>query len=183
MSRALVLGGTGLVGRAIALRLALGGWRVDVTGRDVANMPNELAAADVSFVRADSREASEVAAALGAGADLLVDCVCYTAEDARRLLPFARNATATVMISSKAVYVDGAGNHSNSEVPPRFAGPIRETQPGRAERRGLRLARRLRREQGRGRTGATRQRTAGVCAAGVEDSRARRGPAARVGVR
>jgi len=129
MSRALVLGGTGLVGRAIALRLALCGWRVDVTGRDVANMPNELADADVSFVRADSREALEVAAAFGAGADLLVDCVCYTAEDARRLLPFARSATATVMISSKAVYVDGAGNHSNSEVPPRFAGPIRETQP------------------------------------------------------
>jgi nucleoside-diphosphate-sugar epimerase len=129
MSRALVLGGTGLVGRAIALRLARGGWRVDVTGRDSANTPNELTAADVSFVRADSRDASDVAVAFGAGADLLVDCVCYTAEDARRLLPFARNATATVMISSKAVYVDGAGNHSNSEVPPRFAGPIRETQP------------------------------------------------------
>ena len=129
MNRALVLGGTGLVGRAIALRLARGGWRVDVTGRDFANTPDELTAADVSFVHADSRDASEVAAAFGAGADLLVDCVCYTAEDARRLLLFARNATATVMISSKAVYVDSAGNHSNSEVPPRFAGPIRETQP------------------------------------------------------
>jgi nucleoside-diphosphate-sugar epimerase len=129
MSRALVLGGTGLVGRAIALRLARGGWRVDVTGRDSANMPRELTAADVSFVRADSRDASDVAAAFGAGADLLVDCVCYAADDARRLLPYARNATATVMISSKAVYVDGAGNHSNSAVPPRFAGPIREAQP------------------------------------------------------
>ena len=91
-------------------------------------MPSELTAADVSFVRADSRDVSDLAAAFGDGADLLVDCVCYTAEDARRLLPLARNATATVMISSKAVYVDGVGNHSNSEVPPRFAGPIRETQ-------------------------------------------------------
>jgi nucleoside-diphosphate-sugar epimerase len=129
MSRAVVLGGTGLVGRAVALRLARGGWRVDVTGRNVLNMPNELVAADVSFVRADSRDASEVAAAFGAGADLLVDCVCYTADDARRLLPFARNAASTVMFSSKAVYVDGASNHSNSEVPPHFPGPIRETQP------------------------------------------------------
>jgi nucleoside-diphosphate-sugar epimerase len=53
----------------------------------------------------------------------------YTAEDARRLLPFAHAATSTVMISSKAVYVDAAGNHSNSDDPPRYDGPIRETQP------------------------------------------------------
>jgi nucleoside-diphosphate-sugar epimerase len=53
----------------------------------------------------------------------------YTAEDARRLLPFARAVTSTVMISSKAVYVDAAGNHSNSDEPPRYDGPIRETQP------------------------------------------------------
>ena len=33
------------------------------------------------------------------------------------------------MISSKAVYVDAAGNHSNSDDPPRYDGPIRETQP------------------------------------------------------
>jgi nucleoside-diphosphate-sugar epimerase len=126
--RAVVLGGTGLVGRAVALRLVREGWRVDVTGRDPANMPDELAAAGVAFVRAESREAAQVAAAFGAGADLLVDCVAYTADDARRLLPFARNATSTVMISSKAVYADTAGNHSNSDVAPRFDGPITEAQ-------------------------------------------------------
>jgi nucleoside-diphosphate-sugar epimerase len=128
MRRAVVLGGTGLVGRAIALRLAREGWRVDVTGRDVANLPDELAAAGVTFLRAESRDASQVAAAFGAGADLLVDCVLYTADDARRLLPFARSATSTVMISSKAVYADAAGNHSNSDIAPRFDGPIKETQ-------------------------------------------------------
>jgi nucleoside-diphosphate-sugar epimerase len=128
MSRALILGGTGLVGRAIALRLARHGWSVDVTGRDVAKMPRDLKEAGVSFVRADSRETAELAAAFGSGADLLVDCVCYTAGHAHGLLPFARNASSTVMISTKAVYADAAGNHSNSEVAPRFAGPIRETQ-------------------------------------------------------
>jgi nucleoside-diphosphate-sugar epimerase len=129
MRRALILGGTGLVGRAIALRLVHAGWRVDVTGRDAANMPDDLSAAGVSFIRAESRDASQVAEAFGSGADLLVDCVAYTADDARRLLPFARNSTSTVMISSKAVYADAAGNHSNSDAPPRFDGPIRETQP------------------------------------------------------
>ena len=33
------------------------------------------------------------------------------------------------MISSKAVYVDRDGNHSNSATKPRFDGPISETQP------------------------------------------------------
>jgi nucleoside-diphosphate-sugar epimerase len=60
---------------------------------------------------------------------LLVDCICYTAEDATRLLPLLRAATSIVMISSKAVYADAAGNHSNSPTAPRFEGPIRETQP------------------------------------------------------
>ena len=129
MPRALVLGGTGLVGRAIALRLAQAGWRVDVTGRDAANMPDDLRALGVDFIRTDSHDAPQVATAFGGGADLLVDCVMYTAEDARRLLPFAHAATSTVMISSKAVYVDAAGNHSNSDDPPRYDGPIRETQP------------------------------------------------------
>ncbi len=132
--RALVLGGTGLVGRAIALRLARSGWHVDVTGRQVSNMPVELAGAGVSFVRADSRDAAELQSAFGTGADLLVDCVTYTADDARRILPLAGDAASTVMISSKAVYVDAAGNHSNSDVAPRYDGPIRETQPTLAPR-------------------------------------------------
>ena len=33
------------------------------------------------------------------------------------------------MISSKAVYIDAHGRHSNSDEPPHFAGPIREDQP------------------------------------------------------
>ena len=44
-------------------------------------------------------------------------------------MPLAREAASTVLISSKAVYVDAAGNHSNSDTAPCFDGPIRETQP------------------------------------------------------
>jgi nucleoside-diphosphate-sugar epimerase len=33
------------------------------------------------------------------------------------------------MISTKAVYIDDEGNHSNSDDAPYFAGPIRESQP------------------------------------------------------
>ena len=76
------------------------------------------------FERGDQ---AQLAAAFAAGADLLVDCVCFTAEDAARLLPLARDAGSTVMISSKAVYVDRDGNHSNSNTKPHFDGPISET--------------------------------------------------------
>ena len=78
---------------------------------------------------AERGEPAQLAAAFADGADLLVDCVCFTAEDAARVLPLAREADSTVMISSKAVYVDGDGNHSNSETKPHFVGPVRETQP------------------------------------------------------
>jgi nucleoside-diphosphate-sugar epimerase len=129
MPRALIIGGTGLVGRAAAARLLDSGWQVDVTGRDPAKMPADLIAAGGRFFAADRADAARLAAILGGGADLLVDCVCYTAADATALLPLARNANSTVMISSKAVYIDAAGHHNNSEVPPRFDGPIAETQP------------------------------------------------------
>jgi len=80
----------------------------------------------VPFERGDQ---AQLAAAFADGADLLVDCVCFTAEDAARLLPLAREADSTVMISSKAVYIDRDGNHSNSATKPRFDGPISEKQP------------------------------------------------------
>ena len=156
MPRAVVLGGTGLVGRAIAQRLSALGWRVDVTGRDPANMPAELADAGVTFVRAESRDPAQVAAAFGGGADLLVDCICFTAKHAQRLLPLARNAASTVMISSKAVYVDAAGNHSNSDVEPRFDGPIRRDAADHGSRRTSPTAR------GRA-TARTRSRPSGCC--------------------
>ena len=130
MPRALILGGTGLVGRATARRLLAAGWDVDVTGRDPAHLP----AGGGRFVPADRGDGSALAAALGEGADLLVDCIAYTAADARLLLPLLPHVSSTVLISSKAVYVDAAGNHSNSDVAPDFGGPIPETQPTMAPR-------------------------------------------------
>jgi len=124
-----VLGGTGLVGRAISRRLAAAGWAVEVVGRDPAHFPVDLAESGARFVAADRSDARALATAFGGGADLLVDCVCFTRSDAEILLPLAANAASTVMISSKAVYVDAAGRHSNSDEPPRYDGPIRETQP------------------------------------------------------
>ena len=128
MPRAFVIGGTGATGRAVALRLLRAGWQVDVTGRERTHMPAAIADLGGTFVEAQRADARRLSGALGEGADLLVDCVCYTGVDAESLVSLARRSVSTVMISSKAVYVDGSGRHSNSPVAPRFAGPIRESQ-------------------------------------------------------
>ena len=129
MPRALIIGGAGLVGRAAARRLLGSGWQVDVTGRNPRRMPADLAAGGARFHSADRTDTRALAAVLGAGADLIVDCIAYTADDARALLPIVPNATSTVVISSKAVYADEHGNHSNSDTPPKFAAPISEACP------------------------------------------------------
>lgn len=129
MPRALIIGGTGLIGRATARRLLASGWHVDLTGRDPAHLPAEIAAAGGVFVAADRADPEQLLTAFGGGADLLIDCICYTAADATRLLPLVHDAGSTVMISSKAVYVDDSGHHSNSETAPHFEGPIGEAQP------------------------------------------------------
>jgi len=100
MPRALIVGGTGLIGRATARRLLAAGWQVDLTGRNPAHLPAEIAAAGGRFVAADRDDSRQLLAAFGDGADLLVDCICYTAVDATRLLPLVREADSTVMISS-----------------------------------------------------------------------------------
>ena len=125
MPRALVLGGTGQVGAAVSRRLLAAGWDVDLTGRNRPRVDIE----EARFLRSDRSDPDDLRDAIGDGTDLLVDNVCYTAEQARLLLPFLDHVGSTVMLSSKAVYVDALGNHSNSDVRPDFGGPIRETQP------------------------------------------------------
>jgi nucleoside-diphosphate-sugar epimerase len=127
--RALILGGTGAIGRAVAWRLLPSDWQVDLAARRPGRMPAELAEAGARFLPVERDDPAALGKALGSGADLLVDCVCFTAAQASALLPLARAAGSTVLVSSKAVYVDAAGNHSNSDEPPCYDGPIRESQP------------------------------------------------------
>jgi nucleoside-diphosphate-sugar epimerase len=142
VGQAVIIGGTGAIGRATARRLLAAGWSVDLMGRNPARMPRDIAAAGGRFIAAGRAGGGPVQAgggrraggrrleaAFGDGADLLVDCACYTAQDAAGLLPLARGAASTVLISSKAVYADAAGHHSNSRVKPCFTGPVREDQP------------------------------------------------------
>lgn len=127
--RAVILGGTGMLGGAVARRLAGAGWDVTVTGRSPEHVPEGLGTGRARFVRAADHEAPALAGAVGDGCELLVDCACYTARDATALLALARRCASTVVLSSKAVYVDAMGRHANSPEHPRFDGPVTEDQP------------------------------------------------------
>lgn len=127
MSRALILGGTGAIGRATALRLLRDGWDVEVTGRVSQHFSPDVSQLGGRFLLSDRHDATHLKSAFRGDVDLLVDCACYSALDAEQLLPFARDAASTVMMSTKGVYVDEKGNHSNSKIQPVFTGPIRET--------------------------------------------------------
>ena len=128
MPRAIVLGGNGPVGSAAALRLASAGWDVTSSGQAETRFPQDLRDAGVRFIRSGRYATDDLRQLLHEGADVVVDCVGYTAEHARMLVPFQRSIGTLVFISSKAVYTDDRGNHSNSEVPPKFPGPVTEEQ-------------------------------------------------------
>ncbi len=64
-ARALILGGTGSIGRATARRLVRAGWRVDLVGRSPERVPADLVDAGVGFVAADRRDVHPMRAALG----------------------------------------------------------------------------------------------------------------------
>ena len=129
MPSAVILGGTGVVGSAIARHLAPRNWQVAVIGRDQRRMPADLTELGVRFAACDRTDITGLRSLLGLGGhDLLVDCLCFTASDAAGLLDLAGGVGSTVMISTKAVYVDDLGNNVNSVAPPRFPQPITEAQ-------------------------------------------------------
>ena len=78
MPRALILGGTGAIGRATARRLLAAGWRVDVTGRNPARLPADISAAGAQFVAAARDDSEQLLAAFAGGADLRQNFVAQT---------------------------------------------------------------------------------------------------------
>ncbi|MBF4590944.1 NAD-dependent epimerase/dehydratase family protein [Curtobacterium sp. VKM Ac-1395] len=133
--RAVVLGGTGGIGSAVVRELRAssgrGGddWQVDVVARHGGPAADALTATGATFVPGDRRDTSVLRELLRPGADLLVDTVGLTRDDAAQLLPYLPDVGSTVFVSSKAVYVDEQGRHANSPERPVFGGAVTEIQP------------------------------------------------------
>jgi nucleoside-diphosphate-sugar epimerase len=123
--RAFLLGGSGQTGRALAPRLRERGWDVVVGTRGEREVPP-----GVEHALVDRSDESALRAALGEGADVLVDFVAFEREHAQQLLSLRDLVGSLVVLSSASVYTDSEGRtFDEAKTPERFPHypvPIRE---------------------------------------------------------
>ena len=130
MTRAVVIGATGQIGRVAVGALARDGWEVTAVsrggGRD-AGWPEE-----VRIAAADRADDAALAAAVGDGCDVLVDMVAYGPEHARQLAGLAGRVGSAVVISSLSVYEDDKGRNFDTQGEPdgfpEYPVPVTEDQ-------------------------------------------------------
>jgi nucleoside-diphosphate-sugar epimerase len=128
MSRAVLIGGTGQIGRAAARSLAADGWEVVALSRS-GTLPDGLAELGVEAVAADRTDDAALRAALGTGADVVLDTVAYGREHGEQLNALAGLVGSLIVISSASVYADDDGRALDGEGEfPQLPVPIPETQ-------------------------------------------------------
>jgi len=127
--RAVLIGGTGQIGRAAAGALARDGWDVVALSRS-GEVSDELAALGVHGAAADRADDAQLRAAIGEGADVVVDMVAFTQEHGEQLSGLAGVAGSLVVISSASVYADAEGRALDGvSDPPQMPVPVLESQP------------------------------------------------------
>jgi nucleoside-diphosphate-sugar epimerase len=127
--RAVLIGGTGLIGRAAGRALAEDGWDVVAVSRS-GTLPDGLAELGVEAVAADREDDTQLRAALGSGADVLYDSVAMHRRHGEQLNGLEALVGSLVVISTASVYADDDGNAFDGEGGelPRLPVPILETQ-------------------------------------------------------
>jgi nucleoside-diphosphate-sugar epimerase len=128
--RAVLIGGTGMIGRAAARSLAQDGWEVVALSRS-GTLPAGLAELGVESVAADREDDAQLRAALGSGADVVYDSVAMHRRHGEQLNGLEGLVGSLVVISTASVYADEDGRAFDGEggEPPRLPVPILETQP------------------------------------------------------
>jgi nucleoside-diphosphate-sugar epimerase len=128
---ALVIGAGGQIGRAAALALARDGWEVVAASRS-GSLADGLAEAGVRAVRVDRADDRQLRAALGNGADVVIDVIPFTPGEAEQLLALDGLAGSLVAISTASVYADDEGRAldeaTSADTFPLVPVPIAETQ-------------------------------------------------------
>ena len=132
MPRALIIGGTGQIGRAVGRRLLAARWQVVCAQRDPSRLGDLPGLAGAQALPLDRDSPGELEAILAAGFDLVVDTVAYTGDHARQLLGGEADVGQFVVISSGSVYRDDEGrslDEADERGFPEFPPAISETQP------------------------------------------------------
>lgn len=123
---ALIIGGSGQIGRAVRQALVAEGWTV----RCAQKTPTADDGADTVLL--DRNETGALARAVGSGVDALIDTVAFDETHARQLLDIQQAAGALVVISSASVYRDARGRSLDEAAAhgfPHLPVPIAESQP------------------------------------------------------
>jgi nucleoside-diphosphate-sugar epimerase len=124
MGKAVVLGGSGQIGLAVAEHLAGAGWEVSLISRTAPPIEGPW-----RHIAADRGELPKV---IGSGADLLLDCIAFDETHAAQLLAVQNRIGRLAVISSASVYCDAEGRTLDEAAQcgfPEFPVPIREDQP------------------------------------------------------
>lgn len=128
MPRAVLVGGTGMIGRAAARALAEDGWEVVAVSRS-GTLPDGLAELGVESAVADREDDAQLRTAIGGGADALLDTVAFTKEHGEQLNALEGLVGSLIVISSASVYADDEGRALDGESDfPLLPNPIPETQ-------------------------------------------------------
>src|SRR5882724_1966752 len=128
---ALIIGGTGQIGRAVARNLLWHGWRICLAQRSSESLPLDLAK-HVQAIPLDRDQPGALAAAVSELFDVIIDTIAFTEDHARQLIETEQSTGALVVISSASVYRDAHGrtlDEASENGFPRFPGAISEDQP------------------------------------------------------
>ena len=130
--RSVFILGAGQIGRAAAERFADAGWNVRLAHRAGGPFPDAMRERGIEEVLVDREVLGALDAAIGNGADAVIDTIAYTPEHARQLQAVEGRVGAFLVISSCSVYRDDGGrtlDEARDTGFPRFDDPIAETQP------------------------------------------------------
>jgi nucleoside-diphosphate-sugar epimerase len=127
--RAVLIGGTGMIGRATARALVGDGWDVVAVSRS-GTLPAGLAELGVASAVADRADDAQLRAVIGDGADFVLDTVAFDRIHAEQLNGLAGLVGSLAVISSASAYADDEGRALDGEGgdPPVMPVPILETQ-------------------------------------------------------
>ncbi|MFF2050733.1 NAD-dependent epimerase/dehydratase family protein [Leifsonia sp. NPDC058194] len=129
---AMLIGGTGQIGSAVARRLVADGWSVLVAHRGEHHGDTELAEHDVTSIRLD-RDDTDALIERARGHDLVLDTVAYEPRHGEQLARLAGEVGSLVVISTGSVYTGREGGYldivTGPDDFPDYPVPLRETDP------------------------------------------------------
>lgn len=129
MKTALIIGGSGQIGRSTAARLGREGWSVTVASRTGATRDERFAGLDVTSLTLDRNDTAAVHRA-ASGKDLVLDAVAFGPAHGSQLAALNGEVGSLVVISTGAVYRGENGTTSETaeddEQFPQYPVPIPE---------------------------------------------------------